>query len=138
MRFEDWPQRLDIVVSEAAARSFAYGQFDCALFAADCVQAITGVDYAEQLRGYTSKVAAYRIVKEYGSLEAMATALLDREPKHPAMAKRGDIVLATLELAPGEQGEALGVCLGTRFCCPQETGLRFFNRSDCRLAWSIE
>jgi hypothetical protein len=138
MRFEDWPQRLEEVFVAARARQFQYGQFDCALFAADCVHAITGVDYASALRGYESKLAAYRIVKQYGSLEAMITSLLGKEPIHPAHAQRGDVVLASTDLAAGEEGDAIGVVAGVRILCPCGNGLRSFPRSAARLAWRIE
>jgi hypothetical protein len=83
-------------------REFAFGSFDCALFGADWVKRCTGIDYAEQLRGYSSPLEAYRIVSSYGSLEAMVTALLGREPIAPASAMRGDIVLASLDTDEGE------------------------------------
>ena len=62
MRFYDWQERLDAAMNRAKSQMFSYGEFDCALFAADCVQAITGADYAAELRGYDSKVAAYRVL----------------------------------------------------------------------------
>lgn len=138
MRFEDWPQRLDAVISAARNLTFSYGQFDCALFAADCAHAVTGIDYAAGLRGYDSKISAYRIISKYGSLEAMVTAQVGREPVHPANAHRGDMVLASVELAPGESGEAIGVCDGVRCWFPKDVGLRAFPRSAARLAWRIE
>lgn len=138
MRVLEWPQRLDEAIAAASTRSFRYGGQDCALFAADCVLAMTGVDYASELRGYESKLAAYRIVERYGSLEAMITALLQRDPKHPAQARRGDVVMADIELAPGESGESIGVCDGLRCWFPQAVGLRSLPRSRARIAWSID
>lgn len=139
MRFEDWPQRLDAAITAARAQTFAYGSFDCWLFPADCVLAMTGIDYAADLRGYTSKIDAYRIVAGYGSMEAMITSLLGREPIHPAFARRGDVMLADVELAPGESGESGGICDGTKLWTPKiPSGLRAFPRSVARLAWRIE
>jgi hypothetical protein len=141
MRRPDWPQRLDTVIAEKMAARFEYGVFDCMLLLADCVLAMTDVDYAKELRGYDSKVAAYRIVAHYGSLEAMITALLGRGPIHPSQAMRGDVVLAGIELAPGESGECGGVCCGTHCAFPKDpkdVGLRFLPRSVARLAWRID
>lgn len=141
MRFEDWPQRLDAALAASRSRRFAYGTFDCMLFAADCVQAITGVDHAADFRGYDSKVAAYRIIARYGSLEAMITSLLGRDPIHPAQARRGDVVLANIELAPGESGECVGICDKVNCWFPRDPaaiGIRSFPRYAARLAWRIE
>lgn len=138
MRAEDWPQRLGAVIEGARTRTFAYGTFDCALFAADCVLAMTEVDYAAELRGYKSKLDAYRIVVGYGSLEAMITALLGREPKHPSRAGRGDVVLATIDLEPGESGDCIGICVGPKCVFPRPVGVRLTPRTVIRLAWSID
>lgn len=142
MRVPDWPQKLDEAIAAARTRPFAYGGLngaqDCALFAADCVQAMTGIDYAAELRGYESKLAAYRIVAGYGSLEAMITDLLKRGPKHPSQAMRGDVVLAEIELAPGESGESIGICTGTGCVFPKDVGVKSWPRSVVRLAWNIE
>lgn len=138
MRYEDWPQRLEEAIAAARTRAFAYGTFDCALFAADCVQAMTGTDYAGELRGYKSKLDAYRIVAAYGSLEGMITGLLGREPKHPSQAMRGDVVLAEIELARGESGDCIGICVGQKCVFPQTVGVRLQPRAVARLAWSID
>jgi hypothetical protein len=119
-------------------REFAFGSFDCALFGADWVKRCTGTDYAEQLRGYSSPLEAYRIVSSYGSLEAMVTALLGREPIAPASAMRGDIVLASLD-TDGESRDTIGICEAVNCFFPRHPrGLIALPRSVVRLAWSIE
>lgn len=138
MRYEDWPKRLQAEIAAARKRTFAYGAFDCCLFAADCVQAMTGIDYAAELRGYTSKLDAYRIVAAYGSLEAMITTLLGREPVHRSQAHRGDVVLAEVELAPGEAGDCVGICAAAKFYFPRAVGLRECAIDVVRLAWRID
>lgn len=142
-RVEKWDLRLDEIVIQSQSRQFRYGGGegfqDCALFAADCVLAMTGVDYASELRGYKSKIDAYRIVSTYGSLEAMVTALLGKTPIHPAFAHRGDVMLGSPELAPGEEGDEIGICLGIHVAYPQvPSGLRLLPRTTARLAWRIE
>lgn len=139
MRVHDWHLRLDAVVEAARKREFKYGDFDCAMFAADCAQAVTGIDPAASVRGYESKTAAYRIIASYGSMEAMITSLLAQEPIHPSAARRGDFMLGTVDLGPGENGEIIGVCVGSRVAYPSITrGLRLLPRSTARLAWRVE
>lgn len=110
MRFEDWPQRLDAEIERARSREFAYGAHDCCLFAADIVLAITGVDPAAHLRGYTCAIAAARIVAAHGSIEALASSLLG-EPVSPKSAQRGDIVITRPRIRDGD-GEAEADCAG--------------------------
>lgn len=133
MRLHNWPQRLAEAVTAANEKTFGYGLHDCCLFTADVVQAITGVDYAESLRGYTSEQEAYEIVEHYGSITAMVSALLGAEPIHPAHAMRGDVVLA-------EYGgrETLGICLGAHCAFAQVgVGLRMLPRASASRAWSV-
>lgn len=120
-------------------RDFAFGSFDCALFGADWVKQCTGIDYAEKLRGYSSPLEAYRIVSSFGSIEAMITSLLEREPIAPAFAMRGDIVLASLDTDEGESRDTIGICEAANCFFPRHPrGLVALPRSVVRLAWSVE
>ena len=47
-KYFDWATRLDKYFEDCATRSFEYGVFDCALFMADGVKAMTGVDVAAE------------------------------------------------------------------------------------------
>jgi hypothetical protein len=126
-------------LEEMRDRDFAFGAFDCALFAADWVQRCTGIDYAQTLRGYASPLEAYRIVSSFGSLEAMVSKLLDREPIAPAFAMRGDIVIASLDTDEGESRDTIGICeAATCFFPRHPRGLVGLPRSVARLAWRIE
>jgi hypothetical protein len=50
MRCEDWPERLDRLLTAGAVRPFEWGKWDCCLFVADALLAIIGRDLAEGLR----------------------------------------------------------------------------------------
>jgi hypothetical protein len=135
VRFPDWPQRLAATLEAARTRKFSYGGFDCALFAADCVKAISGVDYAIAFRGYRTHQQAYRIITEHGGLEKLLISLLG-EPIHTALAQRGDVVLAEIPVVE-EEGLSVGVCLGAFCAFPAGVGLRLHPRSVAKLAWRI-
>jgi hypothetical protein len=111
---------------------FAWGGHDCCLFAADVVRACTGVDYAEALRGYTNQQEAQLIIDGYGSMTAMITALLERDPIAPAMARRLDVVLAKLPA-----GETLGICMGSTCAFARTVGVAYLPRSVVSVAWRI-
>lgn len=59
MRRLNWHQHLAQTLQAAMTRPFSWGEHDCCLFAADCVQAVTGVDVAADFRGtYTTPLGA--------------------------------------------------------------------------------
>lgn len=99
-RKQNWESLLDRFLIINRTRTFAYGDWDCCLFAADAIQVMTGVDIAERFRGqYRSARGAMQVVLEYcgrRSISAVAQktaeAFLMPEVK-PLMAGRGDMVL---------------------------------------------
>jgi hypothetical protein len=121
-------------IEAARTQPFAYGSFDCCLFAADVVLAMTGVDYAASFRGYDTKTGAYRIIAEHGSLAALLTSVLG-EPIEPSFAGRGDVVLADIETVEG--GESAGICLGAFCAFPKDIGFALHSRTVVKLAWKI-
>jgi hypothetical protein len=85
---------------------FAWGTNDCALFAADAVQAITGLDIADDFRGrYSDEAGAFALIRTVtGAGADKTTAVGDAAAwcaaKHgleewpaPLMARRGDLVV---------------------------------------------
>lgn len=92
-RLKDWPSRLARVMNAARRRPFAWGEQDCCVWAADSVQACTGVDPAAAWRGtYRDAMSAERLVMELGGMAAIG-ALAGRESA-PSLATAGDIGLA--------------------------------------------
>lgn len=131
MRFQDWPTRLDAAVTAAQGRRFRYGVFDCCLFAADVVVAITGVDTAAALRGYRGRRAAAAILEHEGGMVALVSRLLGASMS-AARAGRGDVIFGY----PIVDG-AVGVCLGRSVAFAGPKGVSFYPRSVAALAWRI-
>jgi hypothetical protein len=74
-RLPDWRERLGRMLESAGELEFEWGEFDCALHAANCVRAITGVDdpAAAYRRRYSDEESAAAI---YGpSLEAFIASM---------------------------------------------------------------
>ena len=98
-RRDDWPERLDAFIRARRARSFAWGQHDCALFAADAVEAMTGNDPAAVFRGgYDSAAGALKAIRAAGHadlLSAVSAGLGEPLPS-PLYAQRGDIAAVPL------------------------------------------
>ena len=97
-RFPDWPARLELFLGGTSAKRFQYGRFDCCLFVANAVHAMTGFDLAFDVRGkYHSRREALELAQErtgMRSVRVLIEAILSPLPEvSPNMAQRGDIVL---------------------------------------------
>lgn len=136
-RLPDWPERLDRLVKDARHRTFAWGRFDCCLFAADAVAAVTGIDPAEPWRGtYTDARAAARLLARMGCLDATAAGIARHHGwpgVPPAFLGRGDVALVRLE----DNRHALAVCLGIGFVLPAQHGLAALDRNHALSGWRI-
>lgn len=133
-RRDDWASRLMAVIDAAGQTPFAWGKQDCALFAADCVQAMTGEDFAAPFRGrYDTGIGAGRALKMMGlgSLEEYVIRVLG-EPVSPTLAMRGDVVLVDTP-----EGKALGVVAGIEAAVTGVNGLVLMPRTTWLSAWHI-
>ena len=109
IRRSDWESRLAREVANGHRRRFAWGAFDCALFAADCVRAMTDVDPAADWRGRYDSASGAVAVLPRGLLVAVANAArrLGMEEIPTAFAGRGDLALLRTDA-----GLALGIVAG--------------------------
>ena len=131
-RHPDWKMRLDALVYERMNRPFSWGAQDCALWAADCVLAITGQDLAADLRAHRTAREALRTIRRHGGLFGIASAALG-----PAagvhQAQEGDVLLVGV----GKR-TALGVLLQRSMVVgPGATGLCAVARRDALCAWRV-
>jgi len=127
-RVPDWPERLVSFINERRNLPFVWGQNDCALFAADLIGEITGVDLAADVRGYSSEREAARIIRDAGGMRG----LVSLPEKHPGLAQRGDAVLALIE-----GRETFGICVGTQYIAPGMDGLVFRPMSEAMVVFEV-
>lgn len=117
-RRADWRTRLHRYLASCAKREFIWGRFDCATFAADAVEAMTGQDFARDIRGgYTTAVGAQRRLRAlgYADVVEMAEAHLPAAPR----AREGDVIAFE-----GDLGLALAVMgRGIAMACGPKRGL---------------
>lgn len=117
-RLHHWQTAYAAFMAERLAMPFAWGTNDCAIFAADCVLAITGVDVAlPELRGHTTELQAARVLKAHGGVVGIATSALG-EPVSSVFANVGDVVLCS---ADGR--DMLAMCNGSTAMAPGPRGL---------------
>lgn len=135
----DWPEHLSKLIAERLKEPFQWGVNDCALFAADAVQAMTGNDPAKKLRGkYKTARGAKRALKRIG-VESVSDIprvfISDIAEEIPLkMAGRGDIILTENDI--GEP--MLAICLGARCASPGPNGLVFSPTLSAASAWRIK
>lgn len=137
-RLAGWPERLADTIKAASGRPFSWGTHDCALFAADCALAITGIDpVRKSLGNYSSALGATRALRRLGCADVGQLADLVIGARVPiARARRGDWVLA-VEGRDDRAIVGLGVCVGVNSVVLAESGLTMRPTLGCAAAWMI-
>ena len=103
MRQNQWDKKLTAYLKQLAREEFVWGKNDCALFVANCLEILTGVDYAKDYRNlYTTEEGAIKALQDIGqgSLKKTFAHLANSKgwkPVKPSFAQRGDMVLFVLE-----------------------------------------
>lgn len=113
-RLADWEKRLSEVLKSAITRPYDAENWNCATFAAECVEAVTGRPMPRQLTG---------------TLIETADGLLERVPVK--LACRGDVVLMRVP------EPALGVCVGRFAAFVGAQGLRQEPMRRAVMAWRV-
>jgi hypothetical protein len=133
-RSADWPEKLADFIHSKATTPFEWGVNDCALFAADCVKAITDIDLATDLRGtYATAREAYELIKDRGGLEAIATAALGQPMEFKLQMQRGDVALVNIN-----GRESLVICADSVLVGPAvESGIALIPITEAVKAWEV-
>lgn len=116
-------------LSSTRTRRFKPGRHDCALFVAGWVMKLTGIDHAEQWRGYKSLKAGRAALVDAGfknHVEYVAS-ILDEIP--PSMAQTGDIVAA--------DRNAMGIVSSDRVFVLRHDGIGHISRMRAKRAFRV-
>jgi hypothetical protein len=136
MRLPDWEDRLNALIEEREREPFRWGSHDCALWGADVVLALTGIDHGAAFRGkYDDREGAAAALREFGAGTVVRTfdAHLDRVLK--PFAGRGD--LARIRRSPEAPLASLGVVIGSDALCPGDMGLVRIPRARWTVCWRV-
>lgn len=129
-RLPDAASRLQRLVLQRMAAPFAWGLHDCALWAADAIEAQLGVDPAHALRGrYRTHLGARRLLAPLGGLAGVAGAVLGPSLRSPLLACTGDVGFTS-------QG-ALAVCAGETWLVATAQGVGHLALTDAVQAWRV-
>lgn len=136
-RVASWESLLFGLVGVAARRAFQWGRHDCAMFAADAVEAMTLADPARAWRGtYRDESGARALIANAGGLDRLATQGLEIEPiDNWRLAQRGDVVLVG---RPGDGDPCLGVSMGSRLAIASlDGGVAWLPIASALLVWKL-
>ncbi|MCX5570623.1 DUF6950 family protein [Kaistia nematophila] len=132
-RRDDWRPALHEAIEATRREPFQWGERDCALFAADCVKAMTGIDLGFGFRGsYDDAAGAAKALRRAGFSDLPDVVASFFEEIHPVRAGVGDI--AAIETA---EGWALGVYGGPRVTVLRPDGLGSVDRSMVTRAFRV-
>lgn len=112
-RFEDWDVRLYVRLEDWKKREFEWAKGDCAAFAGDVIEAMTGTNpwspWAERYNDERSALEAIKVAGFGALLDVLVN--IFGEPIPVSFAQRGDLVYLSDvdELTP-----QIGICLGQR------------------------
>lgn len=103
-RLPDWEELLHDFMLAGRERAFAWGEWDCILFACAAAHAITGHDAAAEYRGrYSDAAGAALALRELGKGTLLKTVDAEFQSKPVARAMRGDLIW---------HDGSVGVCMG--------------------------
>jgi hypothetical protein len=142
-RAQNWQTLLHEFLETRARQPFAWGANDCALFAADAVQAMTGKDLGAAFRGKysTQAEAEAQMTATCGSADALALAAhlcqqAGLPPRsHVNFAQRGDVI--ALKNPDGSHSLGIVALSGVHALFVTEGGLRRMRVRDCVAAWQV-
>ena len=94
IRKPEWEAALSDWIAQAQSRAFKWGQWDCCVWAAGAVEAMTGDDPMAAFRGkYKGPKSADTALASIGAGTLVATLDGMFERIHPAFARTGDLVM---------------------------------------------
>lgn len=126
-----WERRLRAVVNRWRSIAISWDR-NCGMFAADCVEAVSGVDPIKDIRDKIISARGFAdVLKDGGGSLAAVVANRVGPPIAPRMARRGDIV------GIDRRGLALGVCVGSLALFLDDVGLAALPMSEVTHAWSV-
>jgi hypothetical protein len=140
-RLPDWERRLSQFIADNRDREFAWGEWDCILFACAAAEAITGHDAAAAYRGqYSDEKGARAILRRLGQGTLLSTVDANFAAKPVSYAMRGDLIW---------HAGCVGVCLGNAAAfvtdpelmdaleAPRVGGFAMLPRTDWQKAWAV-
>lgn len=133
-RLDGWRPAFVAAIDAHRGHAFVWGEHDCAILAADCVLAVTGIDPAEPFRGrYATKKEAAAVLAEAGYETAVAVVAGRFREIHPSQA-----VVADIAVVATRQGPALAPVIGAELAVYAPAGIGAVPLAEAKRAFRIE
>ncbi len=141
---DNWESKLGDFIESRLNCFFKWGQHDCALFACDAIEVITGIDVAVCFRHkYSTKDGAYQMLSEFsnGGLEETAELItneFDMKEIPRNYCGRGDVVLCNVPTVINEELPTLGIVgLTEKIYIAGTRNLQIFDKSHGVRFWRV-
>jgi hypothetical protein len=132
IRRHDWLERLHAFLADPVNATFEWGRNDCVLFAAHCVEELTGEDPLAGVQAdWTDEASAKAALDIYGGLRAATITALGAPMENPLFAQRGDVVLTVVR-----DREFLAIHMGDRLVAPGLDGWAYMSIKHAQWVWS--
>ena len=130
-RHIDWLPRLSDYIKANRNKPFVWGERDCMLFAAGCVEAMTGNDLAAPFRGtYSTAREALEFLKKNGGTTGIVDRNFERIDKYDL--QTGDIGLLVID-----DREFIGI-IYSMYAITPGVERQVMNRAiDCSIGWAV-
>lgn len=135
IRKPNWETLLARYMDSCIDKRMTWGEFDCCLFVANAIKAMTGCDYAQNFRGkYKTERGAYKALHKYGRGDIKSTLNSLLGPSKSAfIARRGDVVLVEVE-----QNVHAAAIVFNGVWSVNHIGLHRYQTNQIVCAWSID
>ena len=137
-RYSDWHGRLDKFLIANRTTPFAWGTWDCSLWVASAIEAMTGVDIAADYRGtYSTQTGAAKVCiaacgkPDIASMAEFVAQQNGMKEVPPLMAQRGDMVLTT------QQCMGIVALTGHQVMVIPESGFQLVDLAEIVRAWRV-
>lgn len=124
-----WRHRLVAFLRENHDRPFQPGVWDCAIWAAGAVEAMTGEDLLRGFRGYRSIAEGKRKLQAKGYEDHVAFVAAHLSEVPPSFAQPGDVALL--------EGQSLGIVQGAQVYCFGINGFGMASLTDIERAFRV-
>ncbi len=132
-KVRDWRARRDAAI-ERWRRTPYSEENNCGVFLADCVEAMTGIDYAKPFRGRFKTIAEGEALLRAAGFADLGAFLAARFAEiHPSRTADGD-----LALVPVDGGWAAGIVTGERLAMMGPKGLVTVSRGHAARGFRVQ
>jgi hypothetical protein len=136
-KLPQWETHLFNFINNNTERPFAWGKWDCCIFAVEGIKAMTGKTMMKIQ--WQNKKEAYKFIAKNGRTLNKVTSKYAKQSDIKTIEKNfitaGDIVLLEDHLNDNE--ELIGICTGNLIACVSEEGITYRENSRAKKVWRL-